>query len=217
MTDPVLSAESIVVALGGHVVLDQLSCVLRRGAITVVSGSNGAGKSTLVRALAALLPLRSGRVLRAAATRPPCVVFDQGGLISGLTVAEMVGLPLIRGRVPAARVADRVAWALARFDLSGMGYFTAERLSRGQAVRMQLARAALLEPDALLCDGPLDQLSETAAEEMGRLLRRAAGAGAAVLITTNVTVRTARLGDEAYVLENGRLARDRFSLDQPET
>ncbi len=205
MTEPVLSAEGLVVERAGRRVLDGLSCVLRRGAIMVVSGSNGSGKSTLVRALGGLLPLRAGQLHRAPGTRPPAILFDEGGVVRGLTVAEAIALPLVRAGTPGKRVEERVAWALARFDLVGMERLASEQLSRGQAVRMQLARATLIQPDILLCDGPLDQTEPAAAAEIGRLLLRTAASGAALLITTNIPERFDGFAGPAWRIEHGRL------------
>ena len=61
----------------GHVALERVSLSVSAGAQVAVVGPNGAGKSTLFKALAGLLPLRSGRIdLRgraaAAATSPTC-------------------------------------------------------------------------------------------------------------------------------------------------
>ena len=205
MSEPVLSADALVVERAGRRVLDGVSCVLRRGTIMVVAGVNGSGKSTLVRALGGLLPLRAGQLHRAPGTRPPAVLFDEGGLVQGLTVGDAVALPLVRAGTPAKRVEERVAWALARFDLVGLERLPSEQLSRGQAVRMQLARATLMQPDVLLCDGPLDQTGPASAAEIGRLLRRAAASGAAILITTNVPERFSEFAAPAWRIEHGRL------------
>jgi ABC-type multidrug transport system ATPase subunit len=205
MNEPVLTAHALVVERAGRRVLDELSCELRRGEIMVVAGANGAGKSTLVRALGGLLPLHTGEVRRMAGIRAPAIVFDGGGLLRGLTVAETIALPLVRAKMPDQRVTDRIAWALARFDLTGLEQLPVEQLSRGQAVRVQLARATLMEPDVLLCDGPLDQIGPAAAVEISRLLRRAAASGAAVLITTNVPERFADFAPPLWQIEHGRL------------
>ncbi len=205
MNEPVLTADGLVVERAGRRVLDGLSCTLRRGGIMVVTGPNGAGKSTLVRALAGLLPLHAGEVRLAPGMRAPAIVFDGGGLVRGLTVAETIALPAVRSGLPAHRLHERVAWALARFDLTELERLPAEQLSRGQSVRVQLARATLMEPDALLCDSPLDQVGPAAAAEIARLLRRAAASGAAVLITTNVPERFTDFPPPVWQIEHGRL------------
>lgn len=200
-----LAAEKVVVLRAGRRVLDGISMALVRGECAVLVGPNGSGKSTLIGALAGLLPLHAGQVRRLAGSGPPGVVFEHGGAVAGLTVAENVALPLVRARVPELVIRDRVAWALARYDLVSRGDLPAAGLAGGLAVRMQLARAALLEPQTLLCDGPLDSLDEAAADEIGRMLVRAAAAGVAVLVSTNVPERLRRLGGRVFTLDQGRL------------
>jgi len=201
----VLTAEHIVVERDGRRVVDGVSLALGAGDCAVLAGPNGAGKSTLLRALAGLLPLRSGTLRRPPGSRPPCVVFDQGGLVSGLTVAENIALPLVRARVPASRIAARLGWALTRFDLAAWEAAPGEQMTRGLAVRVQLARAALMEPDVILCDGALDTLDPDAAAEIERLLLRAVAAGTAVLLATNAPERTQNLGAAVWRMDQGRV------------
>jgi ABC-type multidrug transport system ATPase subunit len=205
MSEPVLTADALVVERDGLRILDGVSLALHRGECAVLVGPNGGGKSALIRALAGLLPLRAGTVRRAAGARPPGVVFERGGVVGELTVAENLALPLVRQRLPAARISERVDWALARFDLGPWEHVAAGRIAQGLAVRVQLARAALLEPETLLCDAALDQLDPAAAEETERMLVRIAASGAAVLLATNVPERARRFGTRTWRIEQGRL------------
>ena len=57
-----LEAESIIVELGEREVLKGVSASFQPGALTGIIGANGAGKTTLLRALAGLVPVKSGRI-----------------------------------------------------------------------------------------------------------------------------------------------------------
>ena len=57
-----LAAENIDVALRDRLVLENVSVSFAGGRICGIIGQNGAGKSTLLRALAGILPVRSGSV-----------------------------------------------------------------------------------------------------------------------------------------------------------
>ncbi len=201
----VVRADAVVLERGGRRVLDHVSLVLHRGDRVVLTGPNGAGKSTLIRVLAGLETLRGGTVSRPA--RCLGVVFEQGGLISGLTVAENLALPLVRARVAETRLRDRVGWALARFDLAAWERSPVEELTRGIAVRVQIARAALLAPDLLLCDAPLDALDANSAAELERMiLRLAQTGGAAVLMATNSPERARLFAGRSWRIDQGRLS-----------
>src|SRR5439155_9947225 len=56
-----ISAENVVVRLGGNLVVDGVTLDLKAGELAVLIGPNGAGKTTLVRALAGLIPAE-GRI-----------------------------------------------------------------------------------------------------------------------------------------------------------
>ena len=56
---PSVRVDSIRVAYGDHVALDEVSFVVPHGSITAVVGPSGCGKSTLLRAICGLEPIRS--------------------------------------------------------------------------------------------------------------------------------------------------------------
>ena len=64
MTDdaPVLEVAGLTAGYGGPPVIDGVSIVAKRGAITAVVGPNGAGKSTLLKAIAGLIRPTAGTV-----------------------------------------------------------------------------------------------------------------------------------------------------------
>jgi molybdate transport system ATP-binding protein len=79
-------------------------------------------------------------------------------------------------------------------------------LSGGQAQRVALARALVVEPDVLLLDEPLSALDVTTRSELRHVLREhlAAFHGPRLLITHDPT-EAFLLGDEIYVIEEGRI------------
>ena len=58
-----LSCDALSAALGGRMILDDVSATFEPGTLTVLSGPNGAGKTTLLRCLARALAPAAGRVL----------------------------------------------------------------------------------------------------------------------------------------------------------
>jgi len=57
-----LKIDSLTVAYGDKVVLQEVSFDVRPGEILALIGPNGAGKSTLIRAASGVVPIVSGRV-----------------------------------------------------------------------------------------------------------------------------------------------------------
>ena len=60
---PVLEVQKLTAGYGGPPVIDGVSMVARKGAITAVVGPNGAGKSTLLKAIAGLIRPSAGKVI----------------------------------------------------------------------------------------------------------------------------------------------------------
>jgi ABC-type branched-subunit amino acid transport system ATPase component len=60
---PVLQVDGLTAGYGGPPVIDNVSIVARRGAITAIVGPNGAGKSTLLKAIAGLIRPTAGKVM----------------------------------------------------------------------------------------------------------------------------------------------------------
>src|SRR6202011_1868075 len=58
-----LTVEGLTAGYGGPPVIDNVSIVARRGAITAIVGPNGAGKSTLLKTIAGLIRPTAGKVM----------------------------------------------------------------------------------------------------------------------------------------------------------
>ncbi|MBB3158018.1 iron complex transport system ATP-binding protein [Microbacterium proteolyticum] len=163
-----LTAEGLTLAYGDRVIVDDLDIAFPAGRITAIVGANGCGKSTLLRALARLLPPKTGRVVldgKALHERPSKEVARILGLLpqspiapEGIAVADLVG----RGRHPHQRALARwstrdyevVAEALAATGISDLADRSIDELSGGQRQRVWIAMALAQETDILLLDEP---------------------------------------------------------------
>jgi tungstate transport system ATP-binding protein len=155
------------------------------GEVLGVIGPNGSGKSALLRVLGLLERPDSGRVLfgtrpvdarDALAERRRMATVFQESLLADTTVAANVALGLRFRGVVGTAVAGRVARWLERFGVGDLAERRACTLSGGEARRVALARALVLEPEILLLDEPfasLDQPSRTALiRDLGAVLRQ---------------------------------------------
>ena len=87
------------------------------------------------------------------------LVFDGGRLISQLTVAENIALPLrYHGNPAPAEAESRVTELLELTGLTPWAHHTSGELGRSWQQRVGLARALGLQPEVLLLDSPLTGL-----------------------------------------------------------
>lgn len=212
--EPVLAAEGVVRSHGGGPVVDVERVALRAGEVLALLGPNGAGKSTLMRILAGLERPDAGRVLfRGRPVEPGdpgrrracAVVFQRPYLWSG-RVRDNVEYGLrVRG-VPRAERRRRADATLDLLGLSALADAPVDTLSGGEARRVALARALVLDPECLLLDEPASDLDVIVHQQLLEDLERAArGANRAVLLVTHVPSEAFALGDRIAILERGRI------------
>jgi iron complex transport system ATP-binding protein len=214
-----LVAEQLSLARGGRTVLAAVSAGFVPGTVTVILGPNGAGKSTLLEALAGLLQPMVGRILIDGAPlailgpreRARAIGYlPQGGAVHwNLRVDELVALGRLPHRGPFAGLSDEdraaIASALAATDLVGLTDRTVNRLSGGERARALLARVLAGRPRVLLADEPLANLDPRHALDALRLFRKAADAGAAVVLVLHDLQAAARHADQLLLLAEGRV------------
>ena len=79
-------------------------------------------------------------------------------------------------------------------------------LSTGQAKRLGLARAMVLEPEVILLDEPTASIDQENTEIIEDIIRKMKAEGkATIILVTHDPAQAARLGDKVLLMQNGRL------------
>jgi putative ABC transport system ATP-binding protein len=194
-----------------------VSFTIRRGHLTVVCGRSGSGKTTLLNIIGGL-DTPTGGTLRVAGREVTLMterermelrrdtiafIFQSFGLITMLSAAENVGIPLrITGTPPAVRE-ERVATMLAIVGLSEHAAHRPDELSGGQQQRIAIARALAGRPQLLIADEPTSQLDlETGRQIMRLLLTVVRSEGITALVATHDEALM-DLADAVLRLEDG--------------
>jgi tungstate transport system ATP-binding protein len=214
---PVFLLRGIEKRYNGQLVLDLPHLELLPGHIYSLAGPNGAGKSTLLQILALLLPPSRGEMLFAgervvwngrslARQRSAVTLVHQSPFLFDRPVYQNVAFGLkVRG-VRGVEQHRRVASALAAVGLEGFAERRARELSGGEAQRVAMARALVLEPRVLLLDEPTANIDRAHIASIEKLVASLPNRGTLVVIATHDPGQAVRLGSEQLLMENGRLA-----------
>ncbi|GAB3613014.1 ABC transporter ATP-binding protein [Humibacter ginsengisoli] len=200
----ILEASALTKSYGETHALAGVTLDVQAGEALAIMGASGSGKSTLLHVLAGILPPDSGWVAlhapqgtvsvgelndaaRSALRRDTFgFVFQQGLLIPELTAMENAALPLMLRGVPRPEAEQRATGWLAALGLAGLEQRRIGQLSGGQAQRVAVARAQVIEPLVVFADEPTGALdSTTSAEVMDALISSTTGRGRTLVVVTH--------------------------------
>ncbi|MEU5777456.1 ATP-binding cassette domain-containing protein [Streptomyces venezuelae] len=199
------SGDTAVSALRG------LDLAIPEGSVCGLLGPNGAGKTTAVRVLTTLQTPDAGTarvagydvVRDAAAVRGHIGVIGQYASVDGdLTGRENLRLFARLLRAPRGR-ADEL---LERFGLTGAAERAARTYSGGMRRRLDLAVGLITRPAVLFLDEPTTGLDPHSRNAIWESVRKLAGEGTTVLLTTQYLEEADRLADDIVLIDGGRAA-----------
>jgi len=194
-----------------HAVRDA-SFVAEPGTVTGLIGPNGSGKTTLMLMLASLL-LPDGGSIRIEGMDPGTETAgvrtrlgwmpDALGSWASLSVRDTLEFTGRLYRMDRPTAARRAAELITLVDLAELADSPTRVLSRGQKQRLSLARALVHEPSVLLLDEPASGLDPVARTDLRTLVRRLAGEGATILVSSHVLSELEEMADGAVYIDRG--------------
>ena len=213
---PPLEVTGLTMAYGPVVVMRDLTFKVERGEIFVIMGGSGSGKSTLLKHLVGLKAPAAGRILfdgedfgeadettRKGILRRIGVLYQNGALWSGLTLAENVALPLEEySSLDAESIGEVVELKLALVGLRGFEEFYPSEISGGMRKRAALARATAMDPEVLFFDEPSSGLDPITASRLDDLiLQLRASFGTTVVVVSHDLASIFKIADRALFLD----------------
>ena len=210
-----ISIRDLLVRRNERDVLIINSLEIQRGETLAVVGPNGAGKSTLLLVLARLIKPTRGQITFNGSPisqmddleyrRKISIVF-QDPLLMDMTVEKNIALGLrFRGadKEETRSGVDRWSKAMGVDSLLGR---RANQLSGGEAQRVSLARAFVLDPELLLMDEPFSAVDPPTREQLLKDLSTLLSQDqrTTIFVTHNLK-EAAQIGDRVAVVINGEL------------
>lgn len=210
-----IQVRDLIIQRNGRDALRVDSLDIQRGETLAVVGPNGAGKSTLLLALARLIRPVRGEIIYGGKSLTQCneltyrrkisMVF-QSPLLMDMTVEQNVALGLQFRGAPKDEIQVRVGKWMKQLGVGSLSKRRAGELSGGEAQRVSLARAFVLEPELLLLDEPFSALDPPTRakliEDLTALLQEEQRT--AIFVTHNLN-EAAKLSHRIAVIVGGRL------------
>jgi len=216
-----LEVDNLVAGYGKVKVLHGVSLTVPTGQVVALIGSNGAGKTTTLRAISGMVKPESGTIRL------------NGRVISGLDSHKIARLglahsPEARRVFPSLPVIDnillgaypRLTGSRPKGDVAadlerGFELFPRLRerrnqlagtLSGGEQQMLAMARALMLQPEALLLDEPSMGLAPKLVEEIFVTVARLKATRITLLLVEQFAAAALEVADFGYVMENGRVS-----------
>jgi len=165
---------------GSSTAVDNVSISIEPGEFVTLLGPSGCGKSTLLRMISGFVIPDDGDIRidgQSVVALPPfkrntAMVFQDYALFPHRTVAQNLAFGLRMRRLPRPEIERRVDRMLEMIELRGLGERSTDQISGGQAQRVALGRALIVEPALLLLDEPLGALDLKLRRQMQAELKR---------------------------------------------
>jgi len=211
-----IEVKELTMSYGPLVIMRDLSFEVRKGEIFVIMGGSGSGKSTLLKHMIGLKKPATGTILfdgedfieadeksRRGILRRMGVLYQNGALWSGLTLAENVALPLEEyTELDRDSIGEVVALKLALVGLRGFEKFYPSEISGGMRKRAALARATAIDPEVLFFDEPSSGLDPISASRLDDLiLQLRASFGTTIVVVSHDLASIFRIADRALFLD----------------
>ena len=197
---------------GAFTALDHVDLDIHRGEVFALLGPNGAGKTTLINVVAGTALATEGTVevlghdvvkdyrltRRSVGLVPQEINFDPF-----FTVEEI--LRFQAGYFGVLLQDERIVDILGNLGLLDKRHANARQLSGGMKRRLLIAKALVHQPPVLFLDEPTAGVDVELRRDLWTYVKRLAGEGTTVVLTTHYLEEAEELADRIGVIKNGKL------------
>ena len=209
---PAISVRGLEKSFTDVSVLRGVDFDVARGSIFALLGSNGAGKTTAVKILSTLLIADAGTAsingfdvaAQPAEVRESISLTGQFAAVDEILSGRenLVLVARLRHLKHPGAIADEL---LARFSLADAGARRVATYSGGMRRRLDIAMSLIGDPPVIFLDEPTTGLDPRGRLEVWDAVKKLAGQGTTVLLTTQYLDEAEQLADRIAILHEGRI------------
>ncbi|HSD03025.1 MAG TPA: ABC transporter ATP-binding protein [Gaiellales bacterium] len=210
MSAPPVEIRGLRKTYGELVAVDDVTLTVSPGDVYGYLGPNGAGKTTSLRMMLGLITPTAGQV-RLFGEDP---IAHPVAALSGVAgfVEEPAFYPYLSGRSNLEMLAaldggngDRIDEVLRLVELDSRAGDRVRGYSHGMRQRLGLAAALMRSPRLLLLDEPTTGLDPAGMRDMRDMVRRLAGEGITILLSTHLMSEVEQLCNRLAIIQLGRI------------
>ena len=218
MNESILKIKNIKKIYNGRTVLDIESLNFQKRKIYAIVGPNGSGKTTLLNILNLLLKPDKGQIFfreqeiinqsdsKLLEIRRKITLVNQDPFLFHSTVHDNIAYGLKIRSLSSAEQLIRVKHALEMVGLPDFEKRSVDQLSGGEAQRVVIARALVIEPEILFLDEPTTSIDQKYIDIVERIIKKIQKEiETTVIFTTHDLSQAYRLADEVISLLNGKI------------
>ena len=215
-----IRVEKLAKSFGNVKVLTDVDVSIRRGDVVVIIGGSGAGKTTLLKILIGLDRPTSGSIFVEGVdiTKLPDrelnkvrrkfgMVFQYSALLDSMDVLDNVAFPLREHtKLREREIREKVREKLSVLGLENIESRYPSELSGGMRKRVGLARALMLEPEAILYDEPtsgLDPITSRMVDDL--IVETRERFGVTSIVISHDMAGALRIADQIVLLAKGKV------------
>lgn len=200
-------------------VVDGVDITVKRGEIVGLLGPNGAGKTTSFYMIVGLIKPEEGNVFfdNKNITNLPMhkrsrlgvgYLSQEPSIFRKLTVEENVMAILETLPISRREMRKRLEFLLNELGTAHLRNQPAYTLSGGERRRLEITRALVTNPSALLLDEPFSGVDPLAVYDVQEIIRSLKERGMGILITDHNVRETLTIVDRAYLICEGKVLRE---------
>jgi lipopolysaccharide export system ATP-binding protein len=211
-----LVAKHLVKLYNKKPVVDGVSIDVRPGEVVGLLGPNGAGKTTTFYLIVGLIRPQNGSIHlgKDEITNLPMYIRARKGIgylaqepsvFRKLTVAQNIQAVLETVGLARSDIAVKVASLLEELGLGDLADQRADRLSGGEARRLEITRALARDPKFLLLDEPFAGIDPKAVEDIQGIISNLKQRKIGLLVTDHNVRETLAITDRSYIMTHGKI------------
>jgi len=199
--------------------VDDVSLAIPGGRLAAVIGISGSGKTTLLNCMGGLETPDRGEVIcchtplhRLGAgqlsrfqRRHIGFVFQRGNLLSYLTVADNIEVPLRLNGIRGNAARKRIAALLEAIGLTSASKALPHELSAGETQRVSVARAVAHQPKLLLADEPTANLDTANGRRIVRMMREVGRQFGCTIVIASHDRTITEVADVVVTMQDGQV------------